>query len=217
VCTEAVSDPQPDLDAGDFGAWLSAMREALRGERAADVPCGGCTACCTAGQFVHIGPDEVDTLAHIPRALLFPAPRLPPGHVVLGYDERGHCPMLRDGGCSIYDHRPRACRTYDCRAFTAAGITPDEPAKAGVAARVARWRFSYRSTADERLQEAVRDAAVYLAEHSEVLPDPTVARDATQRAVLAVEVHAAFVGRAAPDADAVRVEITRRARSARDG
>ena len=26
----------------------------------------GCTACCTSSQFVHIGPDEVDTLAHIP-------------------------------------------------------------------------------------------------------------------------------------------------------
>ena len=33
-----------------------------------------CTACCTSSQFVHIEPDETDTLAHIPAALRFPAP-----------------------------------------------------------------------------------------------------------------------------------------------
>jgi hypothetical protein len=33
-------------------------------------------------------------LARIPAELLFPAPRLPPGHVVLGYDERGHADLL---------------------------------------------------------------------------------------------------------------------------
>ena len=74
--------------------WLAGMERALRGEQASDVPCDGCTACCTSSQFVHIGPDETDTLAHIPAALLFPAPRLPDGHVLLGYDEHGHCPML---------------------------------------------------------------------------------------------------------------------------
>ena len=108
--------------AGDFSAWLDEMLGALRGERAADVPCAGCTACCTSSQFVHIEPDETDTLAHIPPELLFPAPLAPRGHVVLGYDERGHCPMLVDDQCSIYEHRPRTCRTYDCRVFPAAGI-----------------------------------------------------------------------------------------------
>ena len=37
-----------------------------------DVPCNGCTACCRSSQFVHVGPDEADTLAHIPAELLFP-------------------------------------------------------------------------------------------------------------------------------------------------
>jgi hypothetical protein len=83
-----------DLDAGDFSSWLVEIQAALRAERAAEVPCGGCTACCTSSQFVHVGPDETDTLAHIPAELLFPAPRMPEGHVLLGYDERGHCPML---------------------------------------------------------------------------------------------------------------------------
>src|SRR5438552_2615582 len=111
------------------------MQSALRGDADSDVPCAGCTACCTSSQFVHIGPDETDALAHIPAELLFPAPQRPPGHVVLGYDERGHCPMLVDGRCSIYEHRPQTCRIYDCRVFTAAGIELAEPSKAEIAAR----------------------------------------------------------------------------------
>ncbi len=83
------------------------MQRALRGDGGTDVPCGTCTACCTSSQFVHIEPDETDTLAHIPADVLFPAPLAPRGHVLLGYDERGHCPMLVDNACSIYEHRPR--------------------------------------------------------------------------------------------------------------
>lgn len=52
---------EPDLPAGDFSAWMAEMLGALRGERSAYVPCGGCTACCTSSQFVHIGPDESGT------------------------------------------------------------------------------------------------------------------------------------------------------------
>jgi len=137
------------LDAGAFPAWLAGMRRALRGEADADVPCGTCTACCTSSQFVHIGPDEADTLASIPAELLFPAPLLPLGHVVLGYDERGHCPMLLDGACSIYEHRPRTCRTYDCRVFPAAGLVPE--GKPAIARQAARWQFD-----DDVRHDAVR-------------------------------------------------------------
>src|SRR6476619_2441220 len=115
-----------DLPAGDFGAWMTEMQGALRGERGSDVPCNGCTACCTSSQFIHITPDETDTLSRIPTGLLFPAPRMPQGHVLLGYDEQGHCPMLIDDKCSIYEHRPRTCRTYDCRVLPAAGVGIDE-------------------------------------------------------------------------------------------
>jgi hypothetical protein len=159
-----MTDDAGVLHAGDFGSWLDGVQAAIRGERDADVPCGGCTACCTASQFVHIGPDETDTLAHIPPDLLFPAPRLPAGHVLLGYDERGHCPMLVDGRCSIYEHRPRTCRTYDCRVFAAAGVVADQgdPPKKLIARRASRWRFSYRSEDDRRRQAAVRRAAAIL-------------------------------------------------------
>ena len=63
------------LDAGRFSTWLADMEAALRGERDADVPCDGCTACCTSSQFVHIGPDETDTLAHIPAGAALPGAR----------------------------------------------------------------------------------------------------------------------------------------------
>lgn len=151
------------LAAGHFSVWLRDMEAALRGERDADVPCDGCTACCRASQFVHVEPDEADALTHIPAELLFPAPRLPAGHRVMGYDERGHCPMLVDDGCSIYEHRPRACRTYDCRIFAATGIEVDET-QSEVAARVRRWVFTFETEEDTALHEAVQAAARYVVE-----------------------------------------------------
>jgi Fe-S-cluster containining protein len=151
-----------DLDAGDFGAWLTQARVALKGEGEADVPCDGCTACCTSSQFVHIEPDETDTIAHIPSDLLFPAPRLPLGHLVLGYDERGHCPMLVNGACSIYEHRPRTCRVYDCRVFAAAGLEPDDERKVEITKRVRQWRFTYGSDDDRARHDAIRAAAAAL-------------------------------------------------------
>ena len=122
--------------AGRFSEWLDALGsgEEMR------VPCDGCVACCTSSQFVHVEPDEIETLARVPAALRFPAPGLPKGHVVLGYDEHGRCPMLIDGACSIYEHRPRTCRTYDCRVFAATGVEPD-PSQPEIRARVREWRF----------------------------------------------------------------------------
>ena len=168
-----------DLAAGDFSSWVDEMQRALRGERDADVPCDGCTACCTSSQFVHIEPDETDTLAHIPPELLFPAPRLPRGHVLLGYDERGHCPMLVDNGCSIYEHRPRTCRTYDCRIFAAAGVEVDDD-KPEIAQRVRRWRFSFANAADRRRRDAIRAAAAGA---------PREGRTSTEVAVRSIEEH----------------------------
>ena len=176
-----------DLPAGDFSSWMIEIQGAIRGEHGSDVPCDGCTACCTSSQFIHVGPDESDTIAHIPAELLFPAPGLPPGHVVLGYDERGHCPMLIDGECSIYEHRPRTCRTYDCRIFPAAGLRIDDADKAEIASRVKRWRFSYPTEADRQQHDAVRAAATLLHEQADRRPDRAVAMNTTQLALRAIE------------------------------
>lgn len=181
MAEEQGTDDQP-LAAGTFSGWLVSMRSALRGERDADVPCDGCTACCTSSQFIHIEPDETDTLTHIPQALLFPAPGSLLGHVVLGYDDNGHCPMLIDEKCSIYEHRPRTCRTYDCRVFAASGVAIDDERQVAIARRSRRWRFEFPTVADQVQYDAVHAAARSLEEGN-----------ATQRAVRAVEVHEAFM------------------------
>ena len=182
-----------ELSAGNFSSWLGEMQAALRGERESVVPCDGCTACCTSSQFVHIAPDETDTLAHIPAALLFPAPRMPRGHVLMGYDERGHCPMLVDNRCSIYEHRPATCRTYDCRIFPASGVEVDGDDKALIAQRTRRWRFDFPTPADRVRHDAVKAAAAFVREHRDALPPERVPANATQLAVLAIEMHAGFL------------------------
>jgi Fe-S-cluster containining protein len=184
------------LDAGDFSTWLTDMSAALRGDAESTVPCGTCTACCTSSQFVHIGPDETEALAAIPRQLLFPAPGLPDGHVLMGYDSNGHCPMLVDGGCSIYAQRPRTCRTYDCRVFAAAGVANDTmPA---IDAQARRWRFPTSTSADQPLRAAVAAAAAFVDEHRREMDPAVVPATATQLAVVAVAIHETFLDRDEP-------------------
>jgi uncharacterized protein len=208
-----VTDPEDQLPAGPFGPWLAGVRRALDDGVASEVPCGSCSACCTSSQFVHVEPDELDALRHIPAKLLFPAPRLPHGHVLLGYDERGHCPMLVDGRCSIYDHRPRTCRTYDCRVFPATGVEPDEESQPAIAAQARRWRFDVD---DEVAHAATRAAARFVADHPERLPAGAVPVTPTQHAVVAIRLQPAFVQQGAgerggvvedPDPAAVRAAL----------
>lgn len=182
------------LPAGPFSEWLAGMERALGREGESDVPCGGCTACCTSSQFVHIEPDETETLARIPAELRFPAPRMAKGNVLLGYDQNGHCPMLVDGACSIYEHRPRTCRTYDCRVFPAAGVEIADEAQVEIARRAQRWRFDFPTETDVVEHEAVRAAARFVRDHEDALPESAVPVNATQHAVLAVQLHDAFIG-----------------------
>jgi hypothetical protein len=196
-------------DAGPFSVWLDGTRAALRGADDAEVPCGTCTACCTSSQFVHIEPDERRTLARIPTALQFPAPGRPAGHVVLPYDERGHCPMLVDGACSIYEDRPRTCRTYDCRVFAAAGVDPDPDTQPAIARQVGRWRFTMDTTDARAASDAIRAAASFLRDRGRELPDGTAPVNRTQLAVLAVEIHDAFLGPEPPSPVVVAAAVDR--------
>jgi Fe-S-cluster containining protein len=206
------STPEPDsrtdpVDAGDAGAWLDEVAVALAGRGAADVPCGSCTACCTASQFVLIEPDEVDALAHIPDGLAVAAPGLPPGYRVLGYDQHGRCPMLLAGECSIYEHRPRTCRTYDCRVFAATGIEP-EAAKVEIRRRVERWRFRVGSNTDHDRLAAVRAAAAAVQSPPAEL-DVDLPANPTQLAALAVEIHEVFLDDPPPGPAEVAAAIER--------
>jgi Fe-S-cluster containining protein len=179
--------------AGDFSSWMIEIQGAIRGEHGSNVPCGNCTACCTSSQFIYIEPGETETLAHIPAELLFPAPRMPKGHVLLGYDERGHCPMLVDNKCSIYEYRPKTCRTYDCRIFPAAGVDINEEEKSLIAQHVRRWKFNFPEQSDRIQQQAVQAAATYLDEHKGLLPHDVAPMTSTQLAILAIEIHDVFL------------------------
>lgn len=147
-----------DIDAGEFGSWLSAFRASLHDGEPVDVPCDGCTACCRSGKLIPVEPDEVDALAHIPADCLLPMPGQP-GRKVLRHDESGRCSQLTPEGCSVYAHRPRACRIYDCRIFAAAGLRADAQL---IAQRAERWRFSYASPSARERHANVRMAAVAL-------------------------------------------------------
>jgi Fe-S-cluster containining protein len=205
-----VADSTDDapLTAGRFGPWLDQMLLALRGEAESDVPCGECVACCASRQFVHVEPDETDALAHIPDDVQFPAPGLPAGHVVLGHDIEGRCPMLGERGCTIYEHRPRACRVYDCRVFVASGIEPDDDQPA-IVRRVRRWRFEPLTDDDAEAQRAVRAVAVVLDDPAS-FPGGRLPPRSSQRAVIAVGLHELGRNGHRPTPDEVCSELIRR-------
>lgn len=181
-----------DLPAGPFSAWLRHVRSALLAGGDTFVDCGECTACCTSSLFIHVRPDETGTLNLIPRDLLFAAPGQAAGNVLLGYDERGVCPMLRVDTCSIYSHRPRTCREYDCRVFAAADISPGE-GRALITERARRWRFDHPSECDRREHRAVRAAAAFIRDHASSFPGGRVPSDPSQLAILAVKSYQVFL------------------------
>ncbi|MGQ0617806.1 MAG: YkgJ family cysteine cluster protein [Acidimicrobiia bacterium] len=189
---EADAEPKP---AGRFSIWLRDMKQGLESGSGMDVPCGSCNACCRSTQFIPIGPDETDVLAHIPPQALVPLLSLPPGHLVIGYDEHGHCAMLKDDRCTIYENRPRACRLYDCRIFTAAGIEVEEPEKVSIAQRARHWQFEHPTPLDRAEHDAVRAAARFLDSLRDVVPDAPAAKDCAELAVVAIRSHGAFLRR----------------------
>jgi Fe-S-cluster containining protein len=146
--------------------------------------------------FIHIRPDETEALARIPEPLLFPAPGAPKGHLLLGFNERGECPMLREGCCSIYQHRPQTCRDFDCRVLAATGITPaDDGPQSEIARRARSWRFDFASAEDQEQFNAVRAAGAFLREQRDAFPPESLPRMPVQLAILAVEVYEIFAAR----------------------
>jgi Fe-S-cluster containining protein len=201
------------LPAGDFSSWLFRTRHSLETENGIEVPCGECTACCTSSYFIHIRPDEVRTLSRIPKKLLFPAPGFPPGTMLLGYDERGHCPLFISGRCSIYEDRPLTCRSYDCRLFAAAGIEAGDEDKALVNRRIPLWQFSYPNQCDLDLHKAVQAAAHFLPKHAECFPSGEIPNTPTLIALHAIKVYTVFLesgdrfgktGRVTPETEIAR-------------
>jgi uncharacterized protein len=210
------------LPTGSFAAWLRATRSAREAQHDVEVPCGACNACCRSSLFIHIAPDERDTLQHIDPALLFPAPGAPPGHVLMGYDRQGRCPMLSESGCSIYEHRPRTCRDFDCRTVAATGLALDEAQRA-IAEQARRWRFEHPQQEDDRQHAAVRAAAAFLSERGPELLPEALPSHPLQLAWLALRLYEVFyalaegAGAARPsDAELARAVSTEMARKSNE-
>ena len=182
-----------EQSAGKYSAWLRATRSALLNNSGVDVPCGTCNACCRSALFIHIQPGEKETRACIPAALLFPAPGLGEGHMVLGYDEQGHCPLLENESCSIYDQRPQTCRTYDCRIFPATDIKLTDQGKSAILEQTQRWKFTTDTSHDREKQTAVQQAAVFIQDHVHLFPPDTMPETQTHIALMAIKVYELFL------------------------
>lgn len=182
---------EPDLPAGDFLEWLANMDRALAAGGASDVPCGDCNACCRSAYFIEVKPGDVPARARIPAALLFDAPGAPAGYQTLGYDLQGRCPLLVKDQCDIYEDRPAACRTYDCRVFAATGLAEPGPEKGAVMARAGRWKFATGDAA-AAAQAALTRGVQLMLEQFDALED-LLPSNATQLAMLCVRLHPVLI------------------------
>jgi Fe-S-cluster containining protein len=186
-------DVTAGVAAGGFSQWLHRTEASLRsGNEGADVPCGACKGCCRSSMFIHIRPEETRTIQRIPRALLFPAPGLPAGHVLMGYDDQGRCPMLIGNQCSIYEVRPQTCRDYDCRVFAATGISVDGQKQPEIADRVRRWVFDYESEESREEHKIVKQAAAFLEMNRDLFPLGSLPSYPVQLAALTVSIYRLF-------------------------
>jgi Fe-S-cluster containining protein len=60
------------------------------------------------------------------------------GELVLQRRADGACAHLGEQGCTVYEHRPSACRSFDCRAFSAMGLVEHSDTNH----RTPHWEFA---------------------------------------------------------------------------
>lgn len=210
---EPVAGEAEGIPAGGFSVWLVRTRQALLDDSGADVACGECNVCCASSYFIHVRPQETRTLGRIDAKLLFAAPGMPEGHLLMGYDKHGSCPMLVEGACSIYPDRPRTCRAFDCRIFAAAGVEVDRKKEERIQERVQRWKFSYPSRRDVQEHAAVRATAAFIRENADCFPGKTVPTVPSQLAILAIKTYGAMES-AIPGAEAMGTKAGKKALAA---
>ena len=182
------------MAAGAFARWLEQYLHAqAQGEPVGEVPCGDCNACFKASYFISIAEEERETIERIPRVHLTVSTRSQERQWALEQSCGGNCPMLVDETCSIYAHRPRACRRFDCRVFAAASITPGSGPRAAVNQQVWRWRFDYPGAADAARQTALLEAAAFLQRRADLIDAEVAPKDTSELAKAAVFVHDIFL------------------------
>jgi Fe-S-cluster containining protein len=79
------------------------------------VPCSGCTACCKS-QRVLLEEDENREPYVVEPTVLCNDGSM---RWMLAHKPNGDCWYLGDGGCTIHDRTPKACREFDCRKWFA--------------------------------------------------------------------------------------------------
>lgn len=186
------------ISAGKFSSWLNRFLKSQLANKSVEVPCGDCRACCTSSYFIHIKPHEKETLLRIPKELLFDAPGLPSGHVLLGYDKNGFCPMFKNNNCSIYEFRPQTCREFDCRVFPITGIS-EQSSKPKIIEQSNRWQFEFNSDRDTEIISVIKNCARFILENKDYFPEGFIPLNPIQQAALVLMVYEVFI----PDSNTV--------------
>jgi len=102
--------------AGDPIVFYRQFRAALQSHQ--PVPCNGCTNCCYhAGVDVDPHTEPPEHLAHLDLEW-----REQENGWFLRKRQDGACIHLGLRGCSVYEHRPSACRQYDCRLYALTSV-----------------------------------------------------------------------------------------------
>lgn len=167
------------------------MRGVLRGERASEVPCGGCVACCVSSYPIPLRTQDAVARSAVPEQWLI-GPALPGERWLMGFREDGSCPFLEGRTCGIYADRPQTCRDYDCRLYAAAGLVPDGHRPA-IEQRVRAWEFRFGSDVERGEARAVRRAARFIRGNPALFPLGMRAGSATAAAVLGVKTYPLFL------------------------
>jgi hypothetical protein len=127
----------------------------------------------------------------------------------MGYGDSGQCPMLVDGECSIYEHRPQTCRDYDCRIFAATGVPLDEKTQSEISQRVNQWVFSYATEEDRAEHTALQKATAFLRANRNLFPEGSLPNQPGPLAAIAVRIYRLFTNHGAqPDAAIVHAIMT---------
>ena len=130
--------------------WRNFERAARTGG-SVQVPCGGCTACCTSPRSVpELSREEAGRLEHTTDAK---------GRLRLKRKSDGSCVYLAEGKCSIYSSRPTVCQQFDCRVFLLLGCGTSDPS---IQEALRQWEAPSLKTVEDKdtlaaLQLAVKD------------------------------------------------------------
>lgn len=74
-----------------------------------DLPCEECGGqCCTFPAMTKPEFRKIKAVHGVPKGTTI----MKNGPMIVLYDEKGDCPYLKDGRCSVYPLRPDTCRKY---------------------------------------------------------------------------------------------------------